>query len=534
MPLSINFTPEEKTKMNKAERFVLGIYRSLDARQTQNYWLRDFAYRLFSGWYSVFTWVHRKEKSVEFIADIWDPITVYPEWQEGKLVKCIRTFETDRKTAISLAVTWQQKGLKFNFPEPQLDTVKVINYWRDDRGKIYNALQLGDTLIKPLTQEKQFKKIPIHVGAVGIPDITSSDWTTRFGENIIAANRDMYEYEDMMISLMATIMAETAYPNVITKTATGAPAIKGELKGYGEVIPIKIQEAIDLLKHAATPEEVGVLMSWAKRQIQKASFSDAVYGGMPNFEISGFALSQFLASIRYKIGPYHYVMQSKIGAIMSDLIEQYRDGDNRGDFPTVSLQTTNPQEIRKGLFFIEEFSPSDIPERTFIEVIIPITSAVDKIQQMLFARQAMSPPQLISRETLWDEMLGIQDSEQEYTRILQDEMLEMPIVKQIAMIEQLQQRISFYESQGKTAQAEALKKYVIMLETDLGMRQGISEVPGVSPSFSPPEMGATGKASPDVLRSTMGMGTPGLKRRSQTPEEREESKLVSSTGERLL
>ena len=45
LPLTINYTPEEKDKMNKAERFLLGILRSLDHRQLsrgQIYWLREW------------------------------------------------------------------------------------------------------------------------------------------------------------------------------------------------------------------------------------------------------------------------------------------------------------------------------------------------------------------------------------------------------------------------------------------------------------------------------------------------------------
>lgn len=537
LPLTIDFTPEEKDKMNKAERFILGIYRSLDERQRQNSWLRELAYRILSGWYSVFTLVRRNGDGVDFIADIWDPITVYPQWDADGLIKCIRSFEVDKRTARSMVTDWQAKGFPVEYLEPgdEKSKVKVINYWKKETVKgetqIYNALMIGGQLAKPLTLESRFSRIPIFVGAIGVPDQTSDDWPVRHGESIIASNRDMYDYENMLVSLRATITAETAYPNIITKTATGAPAVKAEgLKGYGDVVPIKLNEVVELLKHAATPADVDILMGWVKVKEQKGAIPDIVYGGVP-FELSGFAISQLMAAIRYKIAPYLNVMQSVIARIASEFLEQYKNGDGQGKFPKISLSTTNPNQLKKGLFFVEEFKPSDVPDSKFVEVTIPITSAMDKAQQILFARQAMSPPQLLSRETIWDEILDVQDSEQEYTRIIGDQMLEMPIVKQIAMIEQLRERVAFYQTRGKNAEAAALNKYIMMLEVEIGMRPAPATpgAPGVPPSVSPPEAG-TVEQSPDVTRSILGVAPPGLSRRAQTPEERAASQAGMPPG----
>ena len=542
MPLTINYTDEEKERMSKAERLTLGVFRTLDARQFargQSYWLREFAYWLLSGWYSVFNIVRNEDTGVEFLADLWDPMTVYPEWDADGLVKCVRTFETDKKTAMSMVHTWQGKGLKTEFKEPSYNIkVKVINYWMLERGrkknKAYNTIYVAKQEVKPLTLT-DFDHIPIHIGTVGVPERGTENWRKRVGENIIAANRDMYEYENYMISLMAEILAATAYPNIVTGSVSGAPVVKAEdVRGHGQVMPKRLSETIDLLKHAATPAEALQLLGWVGKQRQKGAIPDIVYGGVP-FELSGFAISQLMAAIKYKIAPYLNTMQYVMGQIATDFLHQYK----KGKFPKITLSTTNPKELEKGLFFVEEFEPSDVPESTFVEVTIPITSALDKTQQILFARQALSPPQLLSRQTIWDEVLDVQDSEQEYARILQDEMLEDPMVKQIGILEQLRLRMELYRSQGKTAEANALKRYIMMLEMQLGMRQGIPTTPGapgVPPSVSPPEMGAE---SPDVLGAARGVGPPGLTRRPQTAERRAERgaagrTIISPRGETLV
>ena len=539
LPLTINFTPEEKDKMNKAERFVLGIFRSLDNRQYargQAYWLRELAYWICSGWYAVFNMVDVQDGETKFIADLWDPMTVYPEWDSDGLVKCIRSFEVDKVTALSMISGWQAKGLKTEVSIPGSDKAKIriINYWVKENKKIGNALYVAGKEIKPLTTQTQFKDIPIQIGAIGVPEVGSEGWKTRRGENIIASNRDMNEYENVLISLMVTIMAETAYPNIVSKTRSGAPAVKAEdVRGFGQNIPLRLEESLELLKHASTPDEALQALNWVKTKQQKGSLPDVVYGGLA-IELSGFAISQLMAAIKYKLSPYLNTMQHVISQIASNFLYQY----GRGNFGKVTLSTTNPSELKKGLFFVEEFSKQDVPKSLYVEVTIPITSSLDKTQQMLYARQALSPPQLISRETLWDEVLDIQDSEQEYARIIQDQMLELPVVKQIAMIEQLRQRVAFYRNEGMTAEAEALNRYVMMLEMELGMRQGIPVKPdqsGVSPALSPPEMGA----SPDQLGAALGRGPSGVTRRPQTPEERTQTKatggsIVSPTGERLI
>ncbi len=535
LPLTINYDADEKERISKAERLVLGIWRSLDNRQYargQSYWLREFAYWVLSGWYAVFNAVVEREGQVEFIADCWDAMSVYPEWSSDKLTKCLRTFEVDSITAKAMIYDFVKKGLKGEFYTPVNDRIEVVNFWLQDGKDVYNTIKIGDQTIKKLNKE-DFDHIPIHIGAIGNPERGSIEWKKRLGENIIASNRDMYEYSNVILSLMVTIMAETAYPNLVTWTRVGDPAVKAEdVKGFGSVVPLRLEEKIELLKHATTPQEALQSLQYILKQEQKGSIPDVTYGTVISDQ-SGFAISQLMAAIKYKISPYLNTMQHVISNVMSDFLLQYK----KGDFKKIKLSTTNPQEMKKGLFFVEEFNKQDVPDSCFVEVTIPITSALDKTQQILFSRQALQPPQLLSRETLWDEILGVQDSEQEYARILQDETLQMLIVKEIMMIEQLRKREQTMRTNGQIREAEALKRYIMAVEMQLGMRKGIPITPGqegVSPSGMPPEMGATGGSSPDLVRSALGVGSPGLSRRPQTPEERQNKGIVSSTGQTLI
>jgi len=526
LPMSIDFTPEEKKKMNKAERLAIGIYRSLDRRVSDQggvSWIWDLAYWVLLGWYAVFNIVEKTDDGVRFIADLWEPTTVYPMWDSEGLAKCIRVYEVDSITATAMAESFEAKGLQVEFSEPSKDTLcKVINYWRrtkkGNKNIIENAVVIAGQIVKPLTAQKKLNRIPIRIGGIGSPDRTSAEWETRRGESIIAANRDMYQYNNSMMSLMATILAETAYPNIIEKTRTGREAHKAEeFKGYGTKLNYKIEDTIELLKHAATPEEANLLHTFIGQQIQKGSVPNSVYGSLP-FEISGFALSQLLAAIKYKLGPYLSGMQYIISGMMSDFLYQYK----MGKFEKITLSTENPYDMRRGMTYIEEFSSDDVPESSYIDVTIPISSQFDKTQTILNARQALQPPQLLSRETLWETDMEVQDTEQELQRIRMDQVMEDPFIRQIEIIEAMWRRVETYIANGDIPKSMALKRYIMGLEMQLGIRQGIpstpGQPPGVPPNQMPPEM--TMSPNPDQLRSMRNIPPPGVNRRTQTPEER--------------
>lgn len=527
LPISINYSPEEKDKMNKAERFLIGIYRELNRRSADTggvHWLWDLAYWVLLGWYSVFNIVQKTESGVQFRADLWNPMTVYPQWDSLSLIKCARIFEVDKITANTMVEDFTRKGLDFDFTEPIEEYTKVVNYWQKRvKGRktiIENAIMIGGQIIKPLTLQKRLTKIPIRVGAIGIPDRLSANEQTRRGESIIAANRNVYEYTNAMFSLMTTILAATAFPEIIEKTVSGREAYKSEdFRGYGGKKTYKLNETVDLLKHASTPQEVNLLFSYTGQQIQKGSLPNSVYGSLP-FEVSGFALSQLLAAIKYKLGPYLNALQFIMSNMMTDFLYQYKSGN----FEKVTLSTENPYALKRGMTYIEEFSPEDIPENIFVDVTIPISSQVDKTQAILNARQALNPPQILSLETLWENELGVPDSEQEYQRIRQDQIMNDPFIRQVEIIEKMWERVELYRSQGNNVMADALKRYIQGLEVQLGIRQGIIETStsGITPQLSPPEMSMS--PNPDQLRAMRGIPPSGLNRRTQTPEERAEGK----------
>ena len=544
LPIDINLEAEQKDKMNRAERLATGIYRTLDDRLAEQggvSWLWELAYWTLLGWWSVFVMAEKTADGVVFKADLWEPMNVYPEWDSMGLKRCVRAYETDNMTAQAMAFDFQQKGLEFQYHEPDPgNQSKVINYWlrtssKTNKPKIWNAILLNGVIVKPLTLQRGLHRIPVHIGSVGTPDRASPNWQLRRGEAITYSNRDMYRYRNTMISLMAEILASNTYPNMVMKLMNpNNPPFKPEdVKGHGTQLRIKPNEAVELLRHATTPEEGNILFQWTGQKTQEASLPATVYGSMP-FQLSGFAISQYMATLKYKLGPYLNAMQLTLGRIMTDFLIQYKTGN----FGPITLSTENSSDVKRGMTFLEEFTQKDVPERVYVETTIPITSQFDKTQQILNMRQALNPPQIYSRETLWEMDGDVQDFEVERERIKRDLVEQDPFVISMDIVSALWQRYEVLKLSNPIA-AEALKKYIFLKEMEIGMRKGAPQTSAGGQGIPPNQMPPEAMASPDVGNAIIGQGPPGLSRRPQTPDERAASKgrkgvLLSPTGQTLM
>jgi len=540
LPMIMNYEEEQKSKMNKSERLATGIYRSFDQRISDMggvSWLWDLAYWVLFGHFAVFNIIEKTTDGIRFRADLWNPMNVYPEWDEYGLKTCIRSYETDTITAKMMATQFQSKGLDFQYKSPEKgDNAQIVNYWLRTDGsrtkpRIWNAIMLNGVIVKPMTLQKKLRRIPVQIGSIGSPDKTSQKWQSRNGESIIYADRDMFDYRNALITLYATIAASQAYPNIVERTKTGREGFKAEqLRGYGSKLTQQIGDQLELIKNATTPQEVQLLLNWVGQKIQEGALPATVYGNVP-YELSGFAISQYMATLKYKLGPYLNAMQFVLSRVMTDFLYQYKTGN----YGKITLSTGSPADLRRGMAYLEEFSTNDVPERIFVEVNIPITSQFDKTQQILNARQALGPPQFLSLETLWEMFEEVDDFEIERERIKQDMVSQDPFIISMDIIQGLWRR---YEAVKLTnpEYAQALKTYIFMKEMEIGARQGAPTTAQGTPSFQRP---AEAGSSPDIANAIFRRGPSGLSRRPQTPTEREQSEgrrgvLLSPTGESLM
>lgn len=503
---------DERARLNKAERFLIGMMRELDKHQFdegKDSWLWELAYWACSGWVVCFPLM----ENGTFTARFYDPLTVYPEWGPDGLVRLLRSYWMQVGFARQMALdhNWTVDFTKV----PSNNSIQIRSLWEQVGGKVYNSIAIHQSVVKDKEVEK-FPGIPIMVRVVaGTPEGAMSEGDTTYiarkVDSVIAPNRSEFLQMNRWMSLLMQIVQDTAYPDLMDYTAEGEVALKDEDVGTGKIHHRRIGETIEVLKRAAAPGfEVNTILNILSQDLQKGGLPEIVHGGLP-FEISGFMGSQLFSAIKYKLNSRMLAMRQTISYVGTELIRQFRSSGKK-----LTLTVEKPQRRGKGETYMEEFSKDDVPAATYIDVRLPLSTMVDKAQQMQLARQALTPPQVVSRPTLWEDFLDIQDIDLEYERISDDSVMELPGYKIIMGAAGLRAKAAQVEEEMPES-AEALRRYAELLENMVtGQQQGQAQPGGPGPETLPPEFGAGG-LSPDVLGAMRGKqppgGTPGARTR---------------------
>lgn len=494
LPVHYNANEEEKRKMSKVERFLQGITRQLDRQHIDEgggQWLRELAYWVISGWVTLFVYI---DAEGNFRADFYDPITIYPRWAKKGLVEVARIAQIPTSEAIALAKAW-------NLPLPtgidkSSSDIELINYWERKADGVYNTILFAGKAVKPETLE-DFEEIPIIIGlANGSPEKDDpSQYRQNLGQSVLASNRLMYKQLDRWVSMLMQIAADTAYPPIQTATASGEAIFGKDDLGSGVVIPTKIGEEIKPFQYAGAPIEVNTLLSIISGATQRGGLPHVIYGGLP-FELSGFAISQLLAAVQYKVSPYMLTMQQILGKIFNVFIEEFR---RKGKEVTLSVSD------KHGQFFVEEFAKAEIPKVQFIEVTIPQGTPQDKMQKILTARQALTPPALLSKHSLWEDYLDVEDPQLEDERILQDQVNDLPAVKLLRVVDDLRKRAAEANTAGNAEEARTLMGYAQLIIGQLTQQiQGGAQGGGGAYPGSAGQGFRQGRVTPEQERAARG------------------------------
>lgn len=508
-PVSMTLNDGEKEKMNLIERFSEGVLRELDDRNMQrgdDYWLRELAFWVCSGHVYCFPHVTTYNGKVEFWADLYDPLTCYPTFGRRGLIRFLREYETSINAANDILAenSWElEKELKEG---DESKTATIQNFWEIVEDKVINTVLVNGMIAKPPTIHPEFgSELPI-IGAVigGSPErVYPTNWLQNRGQNVISLNREMYPLMNRLATMVMQIIADTAYPPIVDENPTGKATLKAEDMGAGKIIGRRPDSKLELFYNARTPPEVTQLMGIVSGALQRGGISNVVYGNI-GFEISGYALSQLLASVKYKLAPYATFMNNIISKIMLRLTNEFRAGNYK-----VQLMTRDLNKPQKGQFFVEAYKSTDIPECNFLDVSVPLETPQDKNQAIIAARTALTEPRLLSRETIWEDLLNVADTNMEKLRIVNDRVDDLEIVVAIDTLERLKVKEQLYRDKGETIIADALKRYAFMIEQQYGLRQAIpitaeqarSGQSGIPTSFMPPEMA---QMNPDMLQSAAG------------------------------
>ena len=459
-------------------------------------------YLLVLGWYS--TVAAFDKETGELRTQIWNPMDVYPKYANNKLVSCVHSYKVPMKEAVLKA---EDNNWNFKPQGSLVGDVTLDDYFYLDKDALFNNVLYNGASVTGNVPRPEMKLFVAPVG--GFPDkgsllSGSADWKKLAGRGIFEVNATVTNHFNKWKSMVAQILRDTAQP-ITQEFATTPQATPEQIRERGALFHYTPGEAgLQRLPPAAIPIELQGNLLELRREMQKGSFNDAVYGLVEGQ--SGYALSLLSSSSVNQI-LYSY-MDAKHFVISEN-----------DKFWLSNLKTSKRVFEVKGKF-IEKLSPKDIPDNVSIQVESDVATPKDWLERGTIANLLKEH---LDESTIITEVLKFSDPQSIKRRKSIDRILEHPMSQQVELIAGYYAHADYLAERGDRRQAELFKRAAQALEAQMGAPapgQGKPEeasrieaerkagAPGektrVTPNVAPPE--TTGGFSPQELRQSIGRG----------------------------
>lgn len=323
---------------------------------------------------------------------------VYQEGEEGLLRVAYKTFRSREELKAQYeyeASSWNPFGSK----SKPLEAIELWEYL--EPGKYANSLVCGDKfLIEP--RIFNLKSMPIIIKPVTLrPPIagTIGNEFERYGDDIFAPNRGMYEVKNKLLSLWATHANKMARSPLINYFgAQGNKDITDAFNVAGGIINLPMNE--NRVEEVPMKEISATLVSmvqWADDEIQQAGVPDVVYGQVESGPWSGTSLGVLREAANKVLGPQIRTLESFYSSLCELIEEQLLD--NKQD-------VTIKSELDKKYYKVK-VTPVDLGRDHITRVEFTATTPweqLDSIQQADML-QALDLP----LEWIYEHMLKLQD-----------------------------------------------------------------------------------------------------------------------------
>lgn len=484
--------PPEQRNYGLLERGLEAIWREEDKRRRRS-GLRQWRWSLadgmlMTGFWAVHASVEKAGRKPEFVAEIWNPARVYPDFSNGLL-------------AVMYEYTVGHEALKEKVNElgwvlpPDMKSTSQGAYlvrllWEQGTQGVVQSVVVSGKLVKERVKTR-FKKIPVLVGAVGGEgvwggrDINDNLWTRHFGESILEPNRELEDALNRWLTNLLQLTKEAAR-GLIKHRGGGSGTISAEDVQAGKMVDLLPNEDVDRMAVGQIPPEVGGISRIIQEMVQRGSFNWALFGLTGPINLSGVALSQLLLSAYSIVGEQHASMQGIISEVDTVWLEGYRDGKFK-PYPVVTRKAGITSPI------IEEITPDMVPENVSVEATYEVAAPKDNMERLVAARQAQPDGRLLDPVTILEDIYPVQDPQVVLDRLDEEEfkqLREMKVVRAVAALRKFEQQ----KRRGKTPDielAEAIKK------TWIGMLQSLGQPPPGEQTPSRPGV-PEGRMSPEA------------------------------------
>lgn len=465
---------ESQAWASNLEQIINSTWRGINRqyrRRGRKSWLEYTAGLLLStGWYAILVMA----ASDKLVAETWNPIEVYPEWDSQGLQAVAHVWTLDSPAAKRLF-----KQRKWGW-DPILAGRKVQLYdlWEVTDSGIINVTVANTRIVKPETDEP-FEEIPVLIGPVGgLPDdgpISASsrtrankDWRADIGQSILATNADIYKGYNRIITFMQQILRDTAQPKYWEKSIGGNNILTPEaLESRGPIFRLGQNDEIGTLQMPGIPVELTGIIQTFDAMIQRGSFPHAISGQVSNIPLG--LMSQVAAAAVQVLSPFHTTLMD----ILTDIDNIWLHGILDGKFKVEGVEL--PGKVTGDLLDFNVEYPISIPG--------------DLVQRATILRM-VSPGARISPETALDIFFPeIQDPLGEMAKARASDSQQHPVFAMLTLISSLREEAKLLRTSGNNEDAALLEQAQVAL---------IAQVLGQGESAPPPSNGAQPIGTPST------------------------------------
>lgn len=442
------------------ERVVNQTWKGLDRqyrKRGRKSWMEyTVGLLLCTGWYAILNIAARDK----LIAESWNPVEVYPDWDGSGLYTVAHIFTISNKQARRL---FAQRGWDNSlFRTKRSGDITIYDLWEMEGANVMNVTVAETAMVKNNPGEP-FEEIPILVGpAGGLPDDgpidkirrtrTKDDWRANIGQSILATNAAVYKGHNRLITFMQQILRDTAQPKYWERKKGGNQRIltPETLEKRGGIFDLGEGDEIGTLQMPGIPVELTGLIASYEAMIQRGSLPHALSGDVGNIPIG--LMSQVAAAAVQTLS----LFRNTLTGILTDIDNTWKDGILGGIYRQDVM--TIPQNISPDIInFDTEFAiniPGDLTQRATI-------------------LRMISPSARIAASTGLDMFFPeIQDPAQELAQARTDDAQMHPVFSLLNLISALREEADLLRKSGNDTDAVLLERAGQAIQAQLeGMTQ---------------------------------------------------------------
>jgi hypothetical protein len=455
------------------------------------------------GWYSCVLYFGDEMGTMD--VQVWNPYDTYPKYGNNQLISCVHSYKVTPDEARRKAETneWNYKSVAKGISSDVL----IDDYFYNDGEQLWNTVLMDGLDVTGWVERPEMRVLVAPVG--GFPDKgsltnTSVNWKALTGRGIFEVNANVYSSFNKWKTVVSQTLKDTVNP--VTQEFSATPKASPEqIRERGSLFHYAPGEAgLQRLQTQPIPLEVQAHLAEIRREMQKGTFNDAVYGMVEGQ--AGYALSLLSSSSANQIlYPYMDAKHFVIAEADKFWLSKLKEGSKTFLVNGVT---------------IEEITPDDIPDDVFITVDSEVATPKDWMERGTIANLLKDH---LDKATITTEILKVQDPQGVKRRMSLDRITNSPVAQLVEQIAGFNAHADYLASRGDRKQADLFRRAALSLEAQLGVPEAGSgtapvetmaqpkrvagapqEKARVASNIAPPE--ARQGFSPQQLRQTIGKG----------------------------